>query len=249
MVTKAISRLKGSIRSMTGRFAITWLGHGTFILTTPGGARIVIDPWLEGNPRCPPQWKRVSQAELILVTHGHHDHVGDLVQTARATSAPVVAVAELCRWLETKGLQRLLPMNKGGTLSIDDVQVTMVPAEHSSGWLERGAMVYVGEPVGYVLTLENGLKLYFAGDTAVFGDMRLIREMYSPSIAFLPIGDRFTMGPDGAARACELLGVRQVVPMHYGTFPSLTGTPDRLRELLAGKETEVLELEPGETAS
>ena len=249
MATESAFPMDGPKKTGMGRLAITWLGHGTFVLTTPGGARIVIDPWLEENPACPREWKRLSQAEVVLVTHGHVDHIGDLVQTARATSAPVVAIAELCRWLETKGLQRLLPMNKGGTLSVGDVEVTMVPAEHSSGWVEDGAMVYVGEPVGYVLTLENGLRLYFAGDTAVFGDMRLIREMYSPSIAFLPIGDRFTMGPDGAATACDLLGLRQVVPMHYGTFPSLTGTPDRLRQVLAGKKTQVLELRPGETAN
>ena len=237
------------MKSDGGQLAITWLGHGTFVLTTPGGVRIVIDPWLEGNPSCPGEWKRVSQADLILVTHGHVDHIGDLIQTARTTSAPVVAIVELCRWLEAKGLQRLLPMNKGGTLPIGDIQVTMVPAEHSSGWVEKGTIVYLGEPVGYVLTLEDGLRLYFAGDTAVFGDMRLIREMYAPTIAFLPIGDRFTMGPDAAARACQLLGVRQVVPMHYGTFPALTGTPGRFRELVAGKGIEVLELRPGETAS
>ena len=236
-------------RNDDGRLAITWLGHGTFLLTSPGGIRIVIDPWLQDNPACPAEWKRVSRAGLILVTHGHFDHIGDVIQTARDTSAPVVAIVELCRWLEAKGLQRLLPMNKGGTVGVGAIKVTMVPAEHSSGWVEKGTMVYMGEPVGFVLTLENDLRLYFGGDTGVFGDMRLIKEMYAPEIAFLPIGDRYTMGPEGAAVACDLLGVRQVVPMHYGTFPALTGTPDRLRQLVEPKGIEVLELQPGETAT
>ena len=186
----------------------------------------------------------MSQADLILVTHGHFDHIGDLIQTARDTAATGVAIAELSRWLEEKGLQRLLPMNKGGTVGVGAIQITMVPAEHSSGWVENGTMVYVGEPVYSVLTLEDGRRLYFGCDTAVFGDMRLIKEMYSPEITFLPIGDRYTMGPDGAAVACDVLGVRQVVPMHYGTFPALTGTPDCLRQLVEPKRIEVLELRP-----
>ena len=218
------------------------------MLRTPGNRRVLIDPWLDGNPACPGEWKRVKQADLILVTHGHSDHIGDLIQVARDIDAPIVAMVEICRWLETKGLRRLCPMNKGGSVTLEGLQISMVAAEHSSGWVEDGMMVYMGEPVGYVLRLEDGLSLYFAGDTAVFGDMRLIRQLHAPDIAFLPIGDRFTMGPEGAALACELLGVRQVVPMHYGTFPALTGTPQRLRELVEPKGVTVLELHPGETA-
>lgn len=230
------------------KLAITWLGHGTFLLTSPGGLRILIDPWLEGNPACPAEWKRVRQADVILATHGHFDHVGDLIQAARDTGAPVVAIVELCHWLESKGLQRVSPMNKGGTLHLGGLAVTMVSAQHSSSLVEDGRIVYLGEPVGFVLTLEDGLCLYFAGDTALFGDMTLIRRMHQPLMAFLPIGDRYTMGPDAAAVACELLGVRQVVPMHYGTFPALTGTPARLRELVEPLGVSVLELEPGETS-
>jgi L-ascorbate metabolism protein UlaG (beta-lactamase superfamily) len=228
--------------------SITWLGHATFIITTPEGRRIVTDPWLEGNPRCPPDRRRIEKADLILLSHGHSDHSGDVVSVARATNAPVVAVHELAGWLERKGLHHVKGMGIGGTQSVAGLEISMTPAVHTSSTVENGAIVYLGEPVGFVVRMENGKSFYFAGDTALFGDMRLIAEMYSPEIAFLPIGDHYTMGPDAAARACQLLGVRQVVPMHYGTFPVLTGTPDRLKQLVEPFGVDVLVLEPGETA-
>lgn len=231
------------------QLAITWLGHGTFLLTSPGGKRLLLDPWLERNPACPAECKRVEPVDLVLITHGHADHLDDAASVARETNAAVVSIVEICRWLETKGLHNLHPMNKGGLVTLCGIRIYMVPAEHSSGWIEDGRMIYMGEPTGFVLRFEDDLTVYFAGDTAVFGDMRLIRELYAPEIAFLPIGDRFTMGPEGAALACELLGVRQVIPMHYGTFPALTGTPDKLRQLVALKGIDVLELRPGETAN
>jgi L-ascorbate metabolism protein UlaG (beta-lactamase superfamily) len=229
------------------RLTITWLGHSTFLLKTPGGKRLLVDPWLVNNPSCPDQFRRPPQADLILASHGHVDHVEDLVLCARSTGAPVVAIYELCVWLERKGIQHTAPMNKGGSLDIAGLRVSMTDARHSGGFLDDGRMVYMGEPCGFIIRLEDQRTIYYAGDTDLFGDMRLIGEIYRPEIAFLPIGDRFTMGPEGAARACALLGVKQVVPMHWGTFSLLTGTPPALKALVAPLGVDVLELKPGET--
>ena len=228
--------------------AITWLGHATFLLRTPGGKRILIDPWLTNNPSCPDSLKKPGNIDLILVSHGHYDHMDDLVTVARESGAPVVGIFELCDWLGRKGIQQTSPMNKGGYQDILGLRVTMTDARHSSGFVDNGQMVYMGEAAGYVIRLEDGRVLYYSGDTCLFGDMKLIAELYKPEIAFLPIGDRFTMDPVQAAKACEFLGVRQVVPMHWGTFPLLTGTPAALKPLVEPKGVQVLELKPGETA-
>jgi L-ascorbate metabolism protein UlaG (beta-lactamase superfamily) len=227
---------------------ITWFGHSTFLVVTPGGKRVLFDPWFQENPSCPESLKKPPKADLILVSHGHFDHIGDLLAAARESGAPVVGIFELCDWLSRKGIANLAPMNKGGSQQIADLRVTMTDARHSSSFVDNGQVVYMGEPAGYVVRIENGPTLYYAGDTCLFGDMRLIGEMYKPDIAFLPIGDRFTMDPAAAARACEFLGVKQVVPMHWGTFPLLTGTPGELRKLVESKGVQVLELKPGETA-
>jgi L-ascorbate metabolism protein UlaG (beta-lactamase superfamily) len=227
--------------------SITWLGHASFSLRTPGGKTVLLDPWYTGNPSFPAHAKP-TQADLILVSHGHNDHITDAAAMARTTGATVVGIWEVTSWLGTKGVQHLEPMNKGGTIDVKGLRVTMTEALHSSSFDENG-VVYLGEPAGYVVRLENGQSFYFAGDTALFSDMKLIGELYKPDIAFLPIGDRFTMGPDTAAIAARWLGVKQVVPMHYGTFPLLTGTPAKLKEHLAGANIQVLELAPGETAS
>ena len=228
--------------------AITWLGHATFLLRTPGGKRILIDPWLTNNPSCPDSLKKPGNVDLILVSHGHFDHMDDLVTVARESGAPVVGIFELCDWLGRKGIQQTSPMNKGGSQDILGLRVTMTDARHSSGFVDNGQMVYMGEPAGYVIRLEDGRVLYYSGDTCLFGDMKLIGALYKPEIAFLQIGDRFTMDPVQAAKACEFLGVRQVVPMHWGTFPLLTGTPAALKLLVEPKGVQVLELKPGETA-
>jgi L-ascorbate metabolism protein UlaG (beta-lactamase superfamily) len=229
------------------RLAITWFGHSTFLIRTPGGRRVLFDPWLTGNPACPENLKRPPQADLILVSHGHPDHIGDLVTVARASQAPVVAIDELCQWLERKGIVNCTPLNIGGSVHVAGLAITMTDARHSSSFVEDGRMIYLGEPGGFIVRLEDGRTIYFAGDTSLFGDMRLIGELYHPDIAFLPIGDRFTMDPAAAAKACEWLGVRQVVPMHWGTFPMLTGTPDALKALVPS-HVNVLDIKPGETA-
>lgn len=228
--------------------SISWLGHATFIVRSPGGTRLLFDPWLADNPSCPDAHKRPPAVDVILVSHGHADHMGDLVRCARESGATVVGGFELCDWLARKGIQNVSPMNKGGSQQIAGLQITMTDARHSSGFVDDGRMTYLGEAAGYIVRLEDGRSLYYAGDTALFGDMRLIGELYRPEIAFLPIGGRFTMDPAAAARACEMLGVRQVVPMHWGTFPLLPGTPAELRRLVEPRGVAVLELKPGETA-
>ena len=231
------------------KFKFTWLGHATFVFHTPGGKRIVLDPWVSTNPSTPESARKIDRADLMLVTHGHGDHTTDVVSLARATGAAVVAPFELAVWFQQKGLQNVTGMNPGGTLQIIGLSVTMVRADHSSSVEEDGRSVYAGVATGYVIRFEDGLTIYYAGDTAVFGDMKLIGEIYHPTIEFLPIGDLYTMGPEQAAVACDLLGVKQVVPMHYGTFPALTGTPARLRELVTPRGIEVIELTPGEASS
>jgi L-ascorbate metabolism protein UlaG (beta-lactamase superfamily) len=230
------------------KLAVTWLGHSTFLVRTPGGKRLLIDPWLTSNPSCPDSMKKQPMIDLILASHGHFDHIDDLALIARESGAPVIGIFELCDWLGRKGIQNTSPMNKGGSQEVAGLRVTMTDARHSSGYVDNGQMIYMGEPAGFVVRLEDSRVIYYAGDTCLFGDMRLIGEMYKPDIAFLPIGDRFTMDPVAAAKACEFLGVRQVVPMHWGTFPLLTGTPAMLKAALGTRGVEVLELKPGETA-
>jgi L-ascorbate metabolism protein UlaG (beta-lactamase superfamily) len=233
---------------------LTWIGHASFILETPGGKRALIDPWMTGNPAAPESLHDPGDVDLILLSHGHSDHVGDVVRLAKEKSpAAVMCMIELGDFLGSKGVENIIGGNKGGTLSAEGVSVTLTHAFHSSSYGEEdGTIVYTGEPAGLIITLENGFRIYFAGDTTVFGDMALIGELYRPDFAMLPIGDFFTMGPMEAAKAVELLGVKHVLGMHYGTFPLLTGTPQGLRDELAKRglnDVEVEELKPGETLS
>ena len=218
--------------------SFTWYGHACWEVRTPGGKTVIFDPWY-GNPLSPKRPDQVDSCDLLLVSHGHADHFGDALMVASRTRPAWPCIHEMSLWLGRNYAHKdtLVGMNKGGTVEVAGLRVTMVRAEHSAGDLYAGAEspIYLGEPVGYVVELEDGFTIYFAGDTDVFSDMRLIGERHRPRLAFLPIGGHFTMDPLAAAQAVELLGVDDVAPMHYGTFPLLAGTPDQLRDALAAR--------------
>lgn len=229
---------------------LTWLGHSTWIIESPAGTRVLVDPWVDGNPACPDEMKGagLGQIDLILCTHGHGDHVGDLLSVASQTGAPVAGIFDLTEWAASQGVATTVGGNKGGTMVLDDLslKITLVHAVHSSSMLSNGVSMDMGDPCGFILELENGYRIYNCGDTDVFGDMALIAELYEPDLVMMPIGDWFTMGPRQAAKAVELLGATRVVPQHYGTFPLLSGTPDALRALV-GDGVEILDVAPGGT--
>ncbi len=226
---------------------LTWLGHSTFRIETPEGKTLYIDPWIEGNPMCPDSEKNVKKADVLICTHGHFDHIAGAVDVAKKHGSTVVGIFELCLWMEKKGVTAIAPMNKGGTQKVADVNITMVHAVHSCGIQDGDQIVYGGEACGYVLEFSNGVKIYHSGDTAAFSDMAIIRELYAPKIAMLPIGDHFVMSPREAAYACKLLKPETVIPMHFGTFPILTGKPSELQRLVP--EVKVVEFKPGQTVS
>ena len=220
----------------------TWVGHGTWKVRTARGKEMLIDAWVTTNPVAPDHLKKIDRLDIMVITHGHGDHVADAVEIAKATRPKVLAPFEVGDWLTKQGVEDVIAFGKGGTVEVDGISFTMVHAEHFSSTPD-GA--YAGEPVGYVIQFENGFKIYFSGDTDVFGDMALIKELDQPEVAFLSIGDFYTMGPLRAAKAVELLGVKTVVPMHFGTFPALHGTPAQLEEL-AGPGVTVLDIKPGD---
>jgi L-ascorbate metabolism protein UlaG (beta-lactamase superfamily) len=218
---------------------LTWLGHASFRLDTDSGTRIYVDPWF-GGPTCPDDEKNPERADAVIVTHGHGDHASDAAELSQKTGAQVLGIVELGGWLSNNGVaeDKVIGFNKGGTVEAAGVRVTLVNAFHS-GSLPDGT--YGGEPAGAVVRFD-GKSIYFAGDTCVFGDMALIARIYEPDVVVLPIGDHYTMGPEEAAVALELLGDPRCVPCHWGTFPLLTGTPAALRALT---KATVEDVQPG----
>jgi L-ascorbate metabolism protein UlaG (beta-lactamase superfamily) len=222
---------------------LTWLGHASFRLDTDDGKRIYIDPFLQGNPKTPDSEKTPERCDVMAVTHGHGDHLADVVDISQKfPKAQIVAPVELKPWLGKQGANvgDLPGINKGGTQEIDGIRFTLTNAFHSSSTPDG---TYAGEAAGLVVRF-NGKSVYFAGDTCVFGDMALIARLYKPDVAVLPIGDWFTMGPEEAALALELLGNPRCVPCHYGTFPVLTGSPDELAKLTSAQ---LEPIQPGES--
>jgi L-ascorbate metabolism protein UlaG (beta-lactamase superfamily) len=225
---------------------ITWLGHATFLVQTAKGTTLLVDPFISGNPKYPKDFVLPNKIDYILLTHGHGDHIGDAVPVAKKHGSTVVAIFELAAYVGRKGLESTIGMNLGGTVQLGDVAATMVEAKHSSTAQDEHGTHDVGVATGFVLTVDGGPVLYCAGDTTVFGDMKLIGELYQPEVALLPIGGFYTMGPKEAAHAARLVGAKTVLPIHFGTFPALKGTPADLAALL-GSTASVVEWIPGQT--
>ena len=224
---------------------ITWLGHGTYQMKLETGEVILVDPWIEGNPSYPAKFT-IERLDVMLITHGHFDHIHDALPLAKKFSPQVVAIYETGHWLEKKGVKNVTGMNKGGTVTVGPISATMTTAVHSCGILDDGKIIYGGEAAGYVVRFPDRRAVYCAGDTNVFSDMQLIERLYHPELAFLPIGDLYTMSPREAALACRMLNARKVIPLHFGTFPPLTGRPEVLAELIRDiPDTEVWALQPG----
>ncbi|MEJ7630862.1 MAG: metal-dependent hydrolase [Rubrobacteraceae bacterium] len=239
------------MEEMLGGTRITYLGHATFRIVTPGDEQIIIDPFLTNNPTTPEELKRVGELDTILITHGHFDHFDDVEALAGQTGAVTISNFEIMSYLQGQGVETAQPIMKGGTAQVGGIKVTATNAFHGSSIaLDDGSYIYAGEPMGYVIEFESGFRLYHAGDTALFGDMQLIGELYNPDLALLPIGDRVTMGPLEAAHAARLLGVDHVVPMHYSTdvMPIFTGTPEKFKEHLdeISPSTTMHVMEPGD---
>jgi L-ascorbate metabolism protein UlaG (beta-lactamase superfamily) len=227
---------------------ITWLGHSTFELQFESGEVLVLDPWVNGNPSYPAGYK-IGRVDAIALSHGHFDHVNDVLPLSKEFEPKVIAIFEIAAYFESKGAKNTIPMNKGGSVDLGFVKLTMTHALHSSSLKDGDSVIYAGEAAGFILTLPDGRSAYFAGDTTIFSDMALYADIYQPELAFLPIGDHFTMGPHEAAHSARLLKVKKVIPMHFGTFPALTGTPQTLASKLEKDGIEVWMLEKGKSVT
>ncbi|HLQ62142.1 MAG TPA: metal-dependent hydrolase [Candidatus Acidoferrales bacterium] len=223
------------------KVSFTWLGHGTWRIRSAKGKEILVDPWLS-SPTIPENLKHVDHCDILVLTHGHFDHTADALEIAKRLKPAIVTTFEIANWFERNGVEGAIGGLQGGTIEVAGISFLLVHAEHSSSF---GDGSYAGNPVGYVIEFENGFKIYYSGDTDVFADMALIRELEQPEVAFLCIGDFFTMGPKRAAKAVELLGTKTVVPMHFATFPQLVGRPSQLQELVP-KGVKVLDIKPGD---
>jgi len=225
---------------------VIWLGHSTVLVQTAKGTNILIDPFIAHNPKYPKSFVLPEKIHYILLTHGHGDHISDAVPVATKHGSTVVAIYELAAYVAGKGVADTIGMNLGGTVQLEEVAVSMVDAKHSAGAQDEHGTHYVGVAAGFVLGIAEGPVLYHAGDTSVFGDMKLIAELYHPEVAMLPIGGHYTMGPKEAAVAAKFLAPRIILPLHFGTFPPLKGTPEELASLV-DSSIQVARLAPGES--
>ena len=228
---------------------VTYYGHSAFKLVSPTGKVVLIDPWLD-NPLAPSGTKSsLDRVDLILVTHGHGDHLGNTVEIARKFNSTVLAIYEISNYLASQGVSKAVGMNKDGTYVFEGIKATMVDATHSSTIDTGRGTIPGGEAAGFIVEFENGFKVYHTGDTGFTGVMPIIGDFYKPDLLMIPIGGLFTLGPESAAYAVKLIKPRWIIPMHYRTFPPLTGTPEAFREALDPEYREkLIVLSPGETA-